>query len=254
MSLIFLILGLIIGSFLNCLVYRLRTKESMLGRSHCPKCGKQLSWFENIPVFSFLFLRGRCRHCEERIAWQYFIVEVVTGILFATAFYINFNSIDYSSSYFYFKMFRDLFFISVMIVVFIYDLKWYLILDSVTLPAAAVLLATNLFIGMNWLNLLISGIIGAGFFLLQFVISRGKWIGGGDIRLGLVMGVGLGWPLLPVAMMLAYISGALVGIGLILAGKKRFGSKLPFGVFLSAGSIVALFWGERIAEWYLGIL
>jgi len=254
MMLVFFLFGLIMGSFLNCLVYRLRTGESMLGRSHCPKCNKQIAWYDNIPLASFLILRGRCRHCGEKISWQYPAVELATGLLFATAFYMNFNSLDYSSTFFLWKMFRDLFFISVMIIVFIYDLKWYLILDIVTLPAAVVLLVVNLILGINWQNLLISGIIGAGFFLFQFVVSRGKWIGGGDIRLGLVMGLGLGWPLLLSAMMIAYISGSIVGVGLILAGRKKMSSKLPFGVFLTTGSVITLFWGERIVEWYLGLL
>ena len=105
-----------------------------------------------------------------------------------------------------------------------------------------------------WQQLLISVIIGAGFFLLQFVISKGRWIGGGDIRLGLLMGVALGWPDILVALFIAYLAGAIIGIGLILIGKKKWGSEIPFGIFLSAATLVTLFFGNFILDWYLNML
>ncbi|MCG2690454.1 prepilin peptidase, partial [Candidatus Parcubacteria bacterium] len=148
---------------------------------------------------------------------------------------------------------RDIFFISVMIVVFIYDLRWYLILDAVTLPACAIVLILNLFLGISWQNLLVSGIIGSSFFLIQFLISKGRWIGGGDIRLGLLLGLALGWPNVLAAILIAYFIGSIIGIGLIIAGKKQWGSKVPLGVFLSAAAIIVLFWGEEIVKWYMGL-
>ncbi|KKR32595.1 MAG: Prepilin peptidase [Candidatus Falkowbacteria bacterium GW2011_GWF2_39_8] len=153
--------------------------------------------------------------------------------------------------------------ISVMMIIFIYDLRWYLILDIVTLPSIIIVLLLNIIIGhltadasanFYWQQLLISGIIGGGFFLLQFIISNGRWIGGGDIRLGLLMGVALGWPNILVALFLAYICGAVIGIGLILAGRKKWGSEIPFGIFLSVSTLVTLFFGNQILTWYLNIL
>lgn len=265
LSLIFLF-GLSIGSFLNCLIWRLHEEKSIMGRSICPKCKKQIAWYDNIPLFSFIFLRGRCRHCKAKISWQYPAVEFTTGVLFVMAFLLNselrimnngmlvLNFSIIHNLLFIINIVRDWFLISVMIIIFIYDLRWYLILDIITLPACAIVLALNLFIGMDWQNLLISGIIGAGFFLLQFIVSNGKWIGGGDIRLGLLIGLALGWPMVLVAIFLAYIIGSIAGIFLLALKKKSWGSKIPLGIFLSIATIIVLFWGGGILAWYLKMI
>jgi len=109
----------------------------------------------------------------------------------------------------------------------------------------------NLMLGFEWKNLLIAGIIGGSFFLLQFIISRGKWIGGGDIRLGVLMGFSLGFPHVLVAIFLAYFIGSIISIFLVIGGNKKWGSKIPLGIFLSFASIVVLFWGDEILDWYL---
>ncbi|MBU4217110.1 prepilin peptidase [Candidatus Parcubacteria bacterium] len=254
-----LLFGLIIGSFLNALIWRLHTGESMMERSKCPKCGKAIAWYDNVPVLSYLFLLGKCRGCKMRISFQYPLVELITGLLFMLAF--NFSARGGSvlggqlpNYIFFITLFRDFFLISTMIIVFIYDLRWYLILDVITLPSIAVLFVLNLVLGISWQSLLLSGIIGGGFFLLQFIISKGKWIGGGDIRLGFLMGIALGWPQIITALMLAYIAGAFIGIGLIVFGKKKWSSHVPFGVFLSVATIVTLFWGDPLLRWYFGFI
>jgi prepilin signal peptidase PulO-like enzyme (type II secretory pathway) len=256
----------------------------MGGRSRCLKCGKQIFWYDNIPILSFILLRGKCRHCGKAISWQYPVVELVTGILFVLAFAKNFEfrilNLEFVSDFgfrisdlfqihnllFIIQIFRDWFIIAVMIVIFVIDLKWYLILDIVALPAGAVVFVLNLILYLtphtppleggqiSWQNLLISGIIGMSFFLIQFLISKGKWIGGGDIRLGLLMGLVLGWPNIIVAILSAYFMGSIVGLGLIAAKKKKWESQVPLGVFLSSATIIALFWGEKIASWYLGLI
>ncbi|MFA6307170.1 MAG: prepilin peptidase [Patescibacteria group bacterium] len=268
------IFGLIIGSFLNCLIWRLHKKIPLTPfakggdewkRSYCPKCSKQIAWYDNIPVLSFIMLGGKCRSCGKRISWQYPAVEFVTGLLFVVSFAINFqfslvepgqaifNFQTIFNDQFSMKILRDFFLVSVMIVVFIYDLRWYLILDIVTLPACLVVLIFNLILGFSLWNLLISGIIGGSFFLIQFVISQGKWIGGGDIRLGLLIGLSLGWPGALVAIIISYFIGSIVGLGMILTGKKQWGSEVPLGVFLAAGAIITLFYQEQILNWYLNI-
>jgi len=182
------------------------------------------------------------------IAWQKEL-----GIMNYELWFLNSNFLIHNSL-FIIQILRDWLIIAVMIIIFIYDLRWYLILDAVTLPAAGALFVLNLFLGFSWLNLIICGIIGASFFLAQFIISRGKWIGGGDIRLGLLMGLALGrLDLLVLAIMLAYFMGSIVGVSLMMAGKKKWGSKLPLGVFLSTATVITLFWGERILGWYLGL-
>ena len=262
-SLYIFIFGLIIGSFLNALLYRLYENETMMGRSYCPKCRKQIVWYDNIPVFSFIFLRGKCRHCHKKISWQYPVVELITGILFLLAFWNIFEfrisnfDITYFLSTFNFQLLtlaRDLFFISIMIIIFIYDLKWYMILDRVTLPAIAIVFGINLLLGLSWVNLLIGGLVGGGFFLIQFLISKGKWIGGGDIRLGLLMGIMFSWPMILLAIFLAYIIGSVISIFLVSFGKKKWGSQVPLGIFLTSASVITLFWGEKILSWYLGLL
>jgi prepilin signal peptidase PulO-like enzyme (type II secretory pathway) len=255
------IFGLIIGSFLNCLIFRVYKGESLMGRSYCPKCKKKISWYDNIPVLSYVFLKGKCRNCSKKISIQYPLVEFITALLFLLA-YVFLNQISLPSDQGVFTLnkeglllFRNIVFISVLIVIFIIDLRWYLIFDSVTIPSAIFFFIINYLLGFGFFNILVAGIVGAGFFLLQFIVSKGKWIGGGDIRLGLVMGFAFGrLDLLVLAIMLAYFLGSVIGLGLIAVGKKKFGSKLPFGVFLALSSVFSLFYGEKILTWYLGAI
>ncbi len=255
------VFGLIIGSFLNCFIWRLHKNESLWNRSYCPKCSKMIAWFDNIPVFSFLALRGRCRNCKKAISLQYPVVEMITGILFYLLFRYNFPDIEFLLMNDFEQilpnflfLIRDWFMLSVLIIIFIYDLKWYLILDKITFPAIAIVLIFNLILGFSLMNLLLAGFIGAGFFLIQFLVSNGKWIGGGDVRLGFLMGVFFGrLDYLAVAIMIAYFLGSAVGIGLISFGKKKWGSKLPLGTFLTIATVLVMLWAEPIISWYLGL-
>lgn len=255
------IFGTLIGSFLNCFIWRLYKREGLWNRSYCPKCRGKIAWYDNIPVLSYLILRARCRHCREHISVQYPVVEFITGVLFVLAFYNIFGSSDLISNFkfqisnsSYIQLLRSFFVISVMIVIFIYDLRWYLILDKVTLPACVIVIVLNLFLGMSLVNFLIAGVVGASFFLFQFVISRGRWIGGGDIRLGLLMGLILGWPHVLTAIFLAYFIGSFVGIALLVSGRKEWGSQIPLGIFLSTAAIMVLFWGDKILSWYFDLI
>lgn len=250
--------GLAIGSFLNCLIWRLYQKDTILGRSYCPACHHQLAWYDNIPLFSFIYLGGKCRHCRKHISWQYPLVELFTGLMFAIAYYMRIGADLPTSALQLLYVGRDWFLISVMIVIFIYDLRWYLILDVVSLPSALIILCLNLLINYFekgqyplWQNLFLSGIIGGSFFLFQFIVSKGRWVGGGDIRLGLLMGLALGWPQILAALFIAYIVGSIVGILLIVWGKKQWGSEVPFGIFLTSATLITLFWGTRIIDWYI---
>lgn len=242
MTLLF-IFGLIIGSFLNCLIWRTYKGKSFIrGRSICPKCKHQLFWYDNIPLLSFIILGGKCRYCKKKISWQYPLVELATAILFCLAYLVEFQVL---------AIVRDWFFISVLIIVFVQDLRWQVILDQITIPAIVIALALNLIMGVSLGNLLVSAIIGGSFFLMQFIISSGRWIGGGDIRLGALMGLMLGWPQVLLAIMFGYWLGAIVGIYLILSGKKKLSSAMPFGTFLAIGTIVVLFWGDIILNSFL---
>lgn len=260
------ILGLIIGSFTNCFIWRLYKKESLWNRSYCPACLKKISWYDNIPLLSYFILRGKCRKCKKAISLRYPIVELSVAILFTLSFYLNCKNLLPESLSIYNCFFilepsflliflRDFFAIFVLVVIFIYDLKWMIIRDIVILPASVVVFILNLFLNFSPLTLLAMGIIGASFFLLQFIVSRGTWIGGGDIRLGLFMGLLLGkLDYLITALIIAYFVGSIVSIGLVLGKKKQWSSKVPLGIFLSFSTIITLFFGKEIVDWYLNLL
>ena len=223
----------------------------------CPKCKKQISWFDNIPVVSFLALKAKCRNCKKPISWQYLIVELTTAILFSLVFYVSsqmFTDFALFTPYFWLIVTTKLFILSVLIVVFLYDLKWYLILDIITLPSIVIIFCLNLLTGMSWSSMLISAIIGGSFFLIQFLVSHGKWIGGGDVRLGFLMGIILGWPNILVALFLSYILGSIIGVGLIIIKKKKMDSQIPFGVFLTASTLITMLWGAQMLDWYLSLM
>jgi len=258
------IFGLIIGSFLNALIWRLHTGESILrGRSYCPKCKHVLAVKDLIPIVSFIVQKGKCRYCGQKISWQYPAVELVTAILFVIAYLISdfrfliFDQFLSSSVFQFFGLLKMWFFIAVMIVIFVYDLKYSLILDKVVYPAIVVAFLTSPFISGQeiwWRSVVdasIAAVIGSGFFWLQYVISKGKWIGGGDVKMGFLMGLVLGVKGILVALFFAYVIGALVSLILVAAKKKTMKSTIPFGTFLAIGTIIAMFWGEAIARWYL---
>lgn len=227
----------------------------MLDRSYCPHCGGMIRWYDNIPLLSYLFLRGRCRSCHNTISIQYPLVEFIAGALFATVFYLHINSALVLDGFLILEVCRDLFIVSVLIFIFVFDFHWYLIPDKVVLPSILIVLILNLIMGVGWLDLGISAIIGGGFFLIQFLVSRGMWIGGGDIRLGLFMGLALGeYKVTLLALFLAYLIGSAAALGLLAAGRKTWGQKVPFGVFLTTATAIALFWGNDIVSWYLGHL
>lgn len=246
-ALIVVIFGLAVGSFLNAVVYRLHQKISFMhGRSFCPWCRHELRATDLIPVVSFFMLRGRCRYCRKKISWQYPLVELTTAVVFLLLWWqfgITWSLLVY------------MLYSAVLIVIFVFDLKYYLILDKVTLPAMAVAAVLSaLILRIDVLSLAIGALVGGGFFWLQFVVSKGKWIGGGDIRLGLLMGLMLGFPNILVALFIAYFLGSMIGIALIAGKEKKWKSKVPFGTFLSAATVVAILVGQQIIDYYLNVL
>lgn len=247
------ILGLAVGSFLNCVIYRLKKNESFLkGRSYCPKCKHQLSWQDLIPLLSFFELRGKCRYCQKPISWQYPLVELATAILFVGVFHISFPNFLLSFYYFLISSF--------LIIIFVFDLNHYIIPDEIIYPAIFLAFLYDIvysYFILHNLNLIINSFyssLGASlFFLIIFLISRGKWLGFGDVKLAFFMGLFLGSPAILVSLFLAFFIGAIIGIGLISLKKKGLKSEVPFGPFLVTGTLIALFWGEQIVHWYLNL-
>ncbi|MFZ3073859.1 MAG: prepilin peptidase [Minisyncoccales bacterium] len=260
--------GMIIGSFLNCLIWRSYNNESALaGRSYCPNCRHKLAWFDLIPAFSFLFLRAKCRYCEKPISWQYPAVELATGILFVAAARVFAPGIfnGYLPVISALELLAYWVILSSLVVVFVADLRWYFIPDGAIAAGifgAAVLMSAQFFESnfifhrSDWsiiFNPLLSGLFAALFFLAVFLVSRGKWIGFGDVKYALLMGLALGFPETLLALFLANFFGAIIGLGLIAARRKKMSSEIPFGPFLVGGTLIALFFPGSILNWYLSI-
>ena len=254
MAFIAAFLGLAIGSFLNVVIGRLRSGETgWRSRSHCPDCHAVLRPSELIPVASFVMLRGKCRACGKSISWQYPLVEISTTLLFLTAFWLHGGEAGVLGGD-VLLILRDWVFIAALTVIFVIDLLDMVVFDSVTLPMIPIAFLFNLAAGRDPLNLFLAALAGSGFFLFQYVVSRGRWIGGGDIRIGAVMGMMLGFPGVILALFAAYVTGALAALGLLAAGKARWSGQMAFGTFLSVGTILALFFGQGIMAWYASML
>ena len=245
---IIFIFGLIVGSFLNAAIHRLFSGESIVSdRSRCPKCHRELHALDLIPVISFILLRARCRYCHKKISWQYPLVELITAVTFVLLFWnYEFRITNYEL---WFNLILSCFFI----VIAVFDLKHYLILDKIVFSALVLAIVYNILRGQLFSGLL-AGFGVAGFFLAQYLLSKGKWIGFGDVKFGLLLGNLAGWPASLLVLMLAYFLGAVIGIALIILGRKRLGSKLPFGVFLGASAIIVMLYGDLITNWYLRLI
>ncbi len=246
---IIFIFGLLIGSFLNCLIWRLYSEETILGRSYCPKCRHKIAWHDNIPLFSFLALKRKCRHCKEKISWQYPLVELACGLFFVLAFYLN-TLVDFSPI----KLFFDLFFIAVLFIIFIFDLRWMLVSIKTIYLSAIVLLILNLFLGFSLWQIFLTMLAGASFFALQYFITKGKGLGEGDIWLGGLLGIAFpAWDQFILCIFLTYMIGGLTATILLIFNLKKIGSKLPLGIFLALGALITLFFGENIINWFFQI-
>ena len=240
------IFGVCIGSFLNCYIYRLEQEKTLNGRSFCPNCKHFLSWLDLFPVFSFLFLKGKCRYCKEKISIQYPLVELAGGILFLAIF--NPHNILQSVFYWLISCF--------LIIIFVYDLKHYIIPDKILFPAIIITLVFNLIPPYNFHQIIfnfVGAAVASGFFLAIFVFSKGKWMGFGDVKLAILMGLLLGLANVLVALFLAFFFGAIIGVIMMVFEKKNLRSEIPFGPFLIAGTFSAIFFGSQIIQWYMSL-
>ena len=259
MGFIYFLLGTILGSFLNAVFYRLpRQMSARWERSICPNCGHVLNWYDLIPIVSFVWLRGKCRYCHSRISFIYPAVELAMGGLLWLVWYVFvqrkqiIQPVPANLSEIIFLL-GVVFLLWVLVFIFLYDFKYYLILDKIVIPAILVAFIWQLsqdFSLDNLVKVTLGAVVGGGFFAAQFIISKGRWIGGGDIRLGALLGAMLGWPLVVLALVLAYFLGSAVAIGLLVSGKKKWGSQIPFGTFLAVAAIITLFFGYDIWQWY----
>jgi leader peptidase (prepilin peptidase)/N-methyltransferase len=243
--LFFFIFGTIVGSFLNCVIFRLEKEESFLkGKSCCSHCKHYLGWKDLIPILSFVFLRGRCRYCKKKISIQYPLVEFFTGLTFSFVFY--FSGFNLQTLFFY------LLISSLLILIFVYDLKHYLIPDGILNLAIFLSLFYLLFNFSSLKNLFLS-FSPSLFFLFLILISKEKWMGWGDFKLSIFMGFFLGWPKILVALAFSFSLGGTMGIILILLKKKTLKSQVPFAPFLVLGTFFALFFSQNLIDFYLSL-
>lgn len=241
--------GLIIGSFLNAWAWRLAHGEKITsGRSACPACGHQIRAYDNIPVLSWLILRGRCRDCRAPISRRYPVGEAVTAVLFAAV--AAMDGLDWI-------LIPHLLFVSAMVVVSQVDLEVRLIPDVVILPAAAIGLPLMIAFGDgSWWVWPVSGVAAAGvLFLVSELYYRLRHVEGmgfGDVKMALCMGIYLGASVIP-AFFIAFIAGAVVGVAVVALRKADGKTAIPFGPFLAAGAIISLFAGQALIDAYLGL-
>ena len=241
-------MGGIVGSFLNVCASRLPKRASLWRPgSACPACAHPIRWYDNVPVVSFLVLRGRCRDCKARIAWRYPIVELGTAGLFAFA---------YARLGLGWELPLAFVFLSALTVVTVIDIEHQLIPDRVTLPVIAAGFVGSVVLGRPaWLESLLGILVGAGIICAIILGSRlvmgVEGMGGGDITLAAMVGAFLGWKLLLLGLFLAVLVGAAVALALLAAGRKGGKDPIPFGPFLALGGAVSLFWGKEILQWYL---
>lgn len=256
-----LVFGTLIGSFLNVVIWRLPKGRGLGGRSHCPNCHKQLAYFELLPLLSFISSRGRCRQCGEPISLRYPAVEAVTGLAFVAAWLSIEPSISSATEWLWFA--RALALISGAIVIFVIDLEHFLIMDKVLAVLGVILLAVML--GLDFLmgnlvagSLVVSGLMGGlaagAVFFLIWLISKGKWMGFGDVKLVALLGFAFGIKEIWILLLLAFWLGLAVSVVLLASRRANMASKLPFGTFLAAATVIMLFWGPKVMGWYLGII
>ncbi|UCC38243.1 MAG: prepilin peptidase [Candidatus Aminicenantes bacterium] len=250
-KIIFIVLfGLVWGSFLNVVIYRLPSGMSLLRPpSSCPRCKKNIKFYDNIPVISFLLLKGRCRFCKEKIPFSYPLVEFMAPASFLLLYS------QHSLSFFFFA---SCLFASAMIVLGIIDFYHQILPDEITLPGLVLALVYSLFRqDLNLTQALVGAVAGAGFLLFvygaYYLLRKKEGLGMGDVTMMLFMGAYLGWRQAFLALILASFAGAIVGIFFILFKKKDFQYSLPFGTFLSPAAFAVLLWGEKIIKSYLSL-
>ncbi|MEI7510976.1 MAG: prepilin peptidase [Candidatus Peregrinibacteria bacterium] len=255
-------LGLFFGSFANVVVLRLHAEQNGIfgGRSECPKCKHLLGFWDLVPLFSWIFLLGKCRYCKNPISWRYPFGEAIMGILWVFLFF--FSGISLESILSGVDMARAGYFLLLgffVHILFFADLYFSEVHRYVSVPAIAVAL---LFLPFSFTPTLSHALLGAlipiAFFGTQILLSRfvftsrGDWVGEGDLDLGILMGLVLGWKGVMIALFLSYLLGSFVGVAVMI--KKGRGEQVPFGPFLLIAMIITLFWGQYIADWYWGIL
>jgi len=241
------ILGLIVGSFCNVCIYRIPKNESIIyPASHCPKCRTTIKPVDNIPLLSYILLKGRCRNCGSKISIQYPVVELLTGIIYLIIYLIYGLSIQ-SLIYIILS--------SALIIIAFIDLNEQIVPDVISLPGIGVGLILSFFVPyLSFINSALGVVVGGGIILIIALVGsmifKKEAMGGGDVKLAAMIGAFLGWRYTIISLFLGFFLGALAGIFLILSKIKSKEDMVPFGPFIALGSLITLLWGEKIIAWY----
>ncbi len=245
------VLGLAIGSFLNVCIYRLPLKKSILfPSSFCPRCGNRIKFYDNVPLLSYILLRGKCRHCQQRISPIYPAVELLNGLLFLLLFSRYGPTWDFAAKAILF---------SSLVVIFFIDFKYQIIPDAITLPGIIVGLGFSILTGSpDFLQSLLGLLAGGGVLYLIAIIGdkvfKKESMGGGDIKLAAMLGTFLGWQKILLVFFLGSFLGALVGIiALFFSEEAREKRLIPFGPFLAVATLLAIFLGNQLFDLYLNL-
>lgn len=250
---LFVALGLAGGSFANAAAWRIKTERSFVNeRSICPSCEHGLSWYELIPVFSWVALGGKCKNCKKSISIQYPLIEIAGGLTYGLSWIV----LSPESSIEWIAFVAWLILLVWLLVLFVYDLRWYLLPNKITYPLAvfvSAILLVQLVLGLPFsvfLAHVLSGLGAWGFFYGLYAFSGGKWMGGGDSKLALPLGLALGWPNTMMGLMLAFFIGAFVSVGLLASKLATRKSMIPFGPFIIGGCVLGMLYGEQILAVY----
>lgn len=243
-------LGAIIGSFLNVCVHRLPRRQSVAWPpSACPHCGHMLSWYENVPVLSYVALGARCRKCRAPISARYPAIEALTSIMFVAGFWFYGPTL---------LLAQRLILGCILIVLFAIDLEHQLLPNTITLPAIAVGFVFSFFTEPGWLASAIGIVIGGGVLFAiaeaYYRIRKEEGLGMGDVKMLAMIGAFLGWKLTIVTLIMASFSGTIVGLAIIASGRGGMKFALPFGTFLALGAAIAATAGPGLLQWYMGFL
>ncbi len=245
------IFGACIGSFLNVCIYRLPEGKSIISPpSYCPKCKSKIKWYHNIPILSYIFLKGKCAYCNEKISIRYFVVEVLTGAFFV----INFNYFGFSILFFKYTLF-----VCLLIIVIFTDLKYMIIPDEISIGGIIAGVIFSFFSNdINWWQSILGILIGGGVLylviLIYYLFTKKEGMGGGDVKLLAMIGAFLGWKSIFFTIFVGSLIGTLVAVPLMFIKKKGKNSMIPFGPFLSIAGMIYLYFGKLIISTYLNFI
>lgn len=250
-SIFIFIFGAIIGSFLNVCIYRIpRGLSLIVPSSRCPSCNNQIMPWDNVPILSYLFLRGRCRYCKEKIPFRYPLVEVLNGFMYISVFW-RFGWGLHSLTF--------CILCSALIVITFIDFDFQIIPDRITLVGIPLGLVAGSFLlpdpfmrasALGYKSSLLGFLLGGGLFYLIAILSKGG-MGGGDIKMMAMVGSFMGWKSVLLTMFAGSLTGSVIGIFLMIYKGKGRKSKIPFGPYLALGTLITLFFGQEILLWYM---